>query len=623
MTSSKRRFRRNVLSVLVQASLVSTLAVSPVSAAATVWIVNVADDANVGSHGEGSLRYAVVNAGDGDSIEFDCAALACPATITLSTQGNDQGFPGPTALSIQGKSITIAALDPGDITLQAAPGSTSATSLRLFFVDSDAALTLQNLTLRGGKAIGGNGGGSGGGGAGLGGAIFSQGALTLSGVSFAANGAFAGNGGVDGTTYGGGGGLGGNGGNVYGGGGGTGGNGGNGFTPESDGGVGGQGLGGIGGGSAGHYYFSDGGAGSGGGGGGGGGQGNNGGGGSSGGGGGACGWNGLNSGSGGWGGGAGGGYRGGCGGFGGGGGGGESNYGNCNIGGIGGGAGGVGSVAGNAGGGGAGFGGAVFARSGALTLQNSDPTGHISGNTVAAGSGAHGGAAAGSGLFLMSGVTTTFDISGTYTMANTIADDSPVSVPLGQGYTPGSSAGAGITKQGLGTLLLDGANSYAGMTSIDEGTLGGTGTLVGPVNLGIGAQISPGDPSINGGAGALLVGPLTWTSGSAMAFQLSAYDYDQLLIIGGTLSKGGVGTSFTFHFGMGDRPPATATPYTLIYSYGIASFALTDFSFDFDPGMYTALTGHFSFAGIEGTPLGVLFTVDSMTANRMFADTFD
>ena len=572
MTSSKRRFRRNVLSVLVQASLVSTLAVSPVSAAATVWIVNVADDANVGSHGEGSLRYAVVNAGDGDSIEFDCAALACPATITLSTQGNDQGFPGPTALSIQGKSITIAALDPGDITLQAAPGSTSATSLRLFFVDSDAALTLQNLTLRGGKAIGGNGGGSGGGGAGLGGAIFSQGALTLSGVSFAANGAFAGNGGVDGTTYGGGGGLGGNGGNVYGGGGGTGGNGGNGFTPESDGGVGGQGLGGIGGGSAGHYYFSDGGAGSGG---------------------------------------------------GGGGGGGESNYGNCNIGGIGGGAGGVGSVAGNAGGGGAGFGGAVFARSGALTLQNSDPTGNISGNTVAAGSGAHGGAAAGSGLFLMSGVTTTFDISGTYTLANTIADDSPVSVPLGQGYTPGSSAGAGITKQGLGTLLLDGANSYAGMTSIDEGTLGGTGTLVGPVNLGIGAQISPGDPSINGGAGALLVGPLTWTSGSAMAFQLSAYDYDQLLIIGGTLSKGGVGTSFTFHFGMGDRPPATATPYTLIYSYGIASFALTDFSFDFDPGMYTALTGHFSFAGIEGTPLGVLFTVDSMTANRMFADTFD
>jgi hypothetical protein len=622
VNSSKRTFRRNVLSVLVKATVASAFATSPATAA-TIWTVDVTDDAAVGSHGFGSLRYAVGNAESGDSIEFDCTALACPVTITLSTQGNDQGFPGPTALSIRGKSITIAATNPGDVTLQAAPGSTSAASLRLFFVDSDAALTLQNLTLRGGKAIGGNGGGSGGGGAGLGGAIFSRGALTLSGVSFAANGAFAGSSGVAGTTYGGGGGLGGNGGNVYGGGGGTGGNGGNGSSPESDGGVGGQGLGGIGGGSAGLYYFSDGGAGSGGGGGGGGGAYRNGGGGSSGGGGGACGKNSLTSGAGGWGGGGGGGYRGGGGGFGGGGGGGESNYGNLNFGGIGGGRGGIGSVAGNAGGGGAGFGGAVFAPSGTLTLQNSDPTGQISGNTVAAGSGAHGGAAAGSGLFLMSGVTTTFDIPGTYTVADTIADDSPISVPLGQGYTPGSSAGAGITKQGLGTLLLDGANTYAGMTSIDEGTLGGTGTVVGPVNLGIGAQISPGDPSINGGAGVLLVGPLTWTSGSAMAFQLSASDYDQLLIIDGSLSKGGVGSSFIFHFGMGDRPPATATPYTLIYSYGIASFALTDFSFDFDPGMYTALTGHFSFAGIEGTPLGVLFTVDSITANRMFADTFD
>ena len=182
--------------------------------------------------GPGSLREAITAAATGDTIGFDCTALSCPATITLTSQGNNQGFPGPTAFSIQGKSITIAAPNPGDITLQAQPGTTSVTSLRLFFVDTGAALTLQNLNLTGGKAIGGNGGnafkGGGGGGAGLGGAIFSQGTLSLSNVSFEQNGAAGGSslGTLPfGQNFGGGGGLGGDGGNGYsGGGGGTGGN---------------------------------------------------------------------------------------------------------------------------------------------------------------------------------------------------------------------------------------------------------------------------------------------------------------------------------------------------------------------------------------------------------------
>ena len=572
------------------------------------------DDADVGSHGFGSLRYAVGNAANGDNIEFDCEALACPVTITLSSQGNDQGFPGPTALSIQGKSISIAATNPGDVTLQAAPGNTSATSLRLFFVDSDAALSLQNLTLRGGKAIGGNAGGSGGGGAGLGGAIFSEGGLTLIGVSFAANSALAGSSGGDGGGYGGGGGLGGNGGNLFGGGGGTGGNGGKGVPVSHDGGIGGQGLGGSGGGSGGFNNFSAGGPGFAGGGGGGGGGYYDGGAGSSGGGGGACGDNGFFGGAGGLGGGGGGCYRGGYGGFGGGGGGGDSPY----AGGAGGTGGGAGDLAGDVGGGGAGFGGAVFALGGTLTLQSSNATGHIVGNTVTAGAGAHNGAAAGSGLFLMSGVTTTFDIPGTYTVADTIADDSAKSLP-GSGYTAGNGAGVAITKQGLGTLLLDGVNSYAGMTTIDEGTLGGIGTIAGPVKLGSGAQISPGNPAFNGGAGWLTVGPLTWISGSAMSIQLAASaNGDVLLVNGGALSKGGVGSSFIFHFGMGDQPPATAIPYTLIYSPGGIAFTPADFSFDFDPGLYTSLTGHFSLLVSS-----VEFTVDSIAANRMFADTFD
>jgi hypothetical protein len=127
------------------------------------------------------LRDAIGFAVSGDVIDFDCAALNCPVTITLSSLGNNQGFPGPTALVITGKSITILGPASGGVTLQASPGITSATSERLFFVDTGASLTLENLILQNGSARGGNGGSGfegGGGAAGLGGAIFSQGTLT-------------------------------------------------------------------------------------------------------------------------------------------------------------------------------------------------------------------------------------------------------------------------------------------------------------------------------------------------------------------------------------------------------------------------------------------------------------
>ena len=171
--------------------------------------------------------------------------------------------------------------------------------------------------------------------------------------------------------------------------------------------------------------------------------------------------------------GGGGGYRyvvsgfsdgGGGGGFGGGGGGGS-----------GGGSGGVGGGGGydNGGGGGAGFGGAVFVRAGAsLTVQNAGAISSIAGGSVAAGiSPVHSGAAAGSGLFLMSNATTAFDIASTYTVSDTLADDSVSTLPAGQSYTAGNGPGAAITKQGIGTLVLSGANTYHGATAVNAGVL--------------------------------------------------------------------------------------------------------------------------------------------------------
>ena len=111
--------RRNTLSLVIRAALVSLCAVVPLQAGA-VSVTSTADS------GPGSLRDAIALASDGGIVTFDCTvdALNCPATITLTSQGNNQGFPGPTALSITGKAVTIQGPSDGSVTLQAAPGAT-------------------------------------------------------------------------------------------------------------------------------------------------------------------------------------------------------------------------------------------------------------------------------------------------------------------------------------------------------------------------------------------------------------------------------------------------------------------------------------------------------------------
>jgi len=633
--SKTRALRRNVLSVLVQSSLLSFYTASP-AAAATV--TSLADS------GPGSLRAAIATAVSGETIGFDCAAIGgCPATILLTSQGNNQGFPGPTAFSISGKTLTIAAPNAGDITLQAQPGTTSATSLRLFFVDTGAALTLQNVHLKGGKAIGGNGGnaflGGGGGAGGMGGAIFTQGTLSLSNVTFEQNSAKGGNGvGTLPFSYicGGGGGLGGDGGDgPSGGGGGTGGD----ATPPffvagqpRFGGGGGPGSGGLGGGAPGGYSNgtlllpgpASGGGGSGAG------YATNALGASEGGGGGSAGGplhRGGASGTGGFGGGGGGnkGFNGsnfceipaGAGGFGGGGGASCS----AGAGGVGGGAGHGGySPQGNPGGGGASFGGAVFARNGSITVSQTSFSGGLSGNTVVAGTGANNGAAAGSGLFLMSGVTTTFDIAGgIHVIDDTIADDSATSLPPGQSYTPGAGGGSLVYKQGPGFLVLNGANTYGGLTAVLQGFLAGKGQIASSVYLDGNAAISPGDltVTVSRGVGTLTTGPLNWAAGGAMYMQLGTNQPgSDRLQVNGALTKNGSGT-WPFRFSVGNNPPKPGTVYTLIQSTDASAFTAADFGFSVDAS-FDNLTGTFS---IDGN--AVKFTVSAVSTGLIFRDSFD
>ena len=209
------------------------------------------------------------------------------------------------------------------------------------------------------------------------------------------------------------------------------------------------------------------------------------------------------------------------------------------------------------GGGGAGLGGAVFVvDGGSLTITGDG----FEQGSIAAGGAAYGatcpnaGQGFGSALFLQGGsgaVSFSVPDGRRYPIYGPISDEASAAAAGAQ--NPGNSPGArGLSIDGPGTLILNGASTFAGTTAVNAGALGGNGSGIGPVTVASGAQVAPGDPAIASGIGTLGVGPVTWNAGGAMAFQISASGADKLLV-SGPLNKAGSG-SYTFHFGMGDRP---------------------------------------------------------------------
>jgi autotransporter-associated beta strand protein len=102
------------------------------------------------------------------------------------------------------------------------------------------------------------------------------------------------------------------------------------------------------------------------------------------------------------------------------------------------------------------------------------------------------------GGVLRAGPSARLNFMGGLTAANVMAgatiDTAGNTVHIAQALLDGGMGG-GLTKIGTGTLLLDGANTYSGTTTVSAGTLGGIGTLAGPFVVQSGGTLSIG-PSV-------------------------------------------------------------------------------------------------------------------------------
>ncbi|MEI6197406.1 MAG: autotransporter-associated beta strand repeat-containing protein, partial [Verrucomicrobiota bacterium] len=99
----------------------------------------------------------------------------------------------------------------------------------------------------------------------------------------------------------------------------------------------------------------------------------------------------------------------------------------------------------------------------------------------------------GNGTLQVSGIRITNPGNDYTTATASFVGGAPTTAANTGAATITANTSGGLTKNGLGLLVLDGANTYTGTTTVNAGGLGGIGSLASPVIIGASAILSPGD----------------------------------------------------------------------------------------------------------------------------------
>ncbi len=118
----------------------------------------------------------------------------------------------------------------------------------------------------------------------------------------------------------------------------------------------------------------------------------------------------------------------------------------------------------------------------------------------------------------------------------------------------GNTGSNTLVKSGDGALILDGANTFTGVTQVSAGSLGGNGSLASGVTVASGAALAPGNTTV--GIGTFTInGALTLNGGSILKMDLGTAGNpgsSDKIQLGGALSASGTTTvNFTDAGGFG------------------------------------------------------------------------
>jgi autotransporter-associated beta strand protein len=147
------------------------------------------------------------------------------------------------------------------------------------------------------------------------------------------------------------------------------------------------------------------------------------------------------------------------------------------------------------------------------------------------------------GTLQASGNSADFIQSTAWVQANGLALDDGgytitlATVPLQEDF---ASPGGGLTKSGAGRVNLNTANTYSGLTRVTAGTLGGTGSVLGPVAVEAGGNFAPGEATTTVGAFMLTSQPLTLQGNATFNIRKNAGVPENTSVTGvGAVSYGG------------------------------------------------------------------------------------